>query len=272
MPRILHVSDLHFGWPAALAVIDALDARIAEERYNVVAISGDLSQRSKAGEFQRALVFLRSAARTSPTITVPGNHDVAWWFAPLGMGAPRRLYANYQRWIAPTLEPVLRVPGMTLVGLNTAHGVAWDTLTLNPRDTSIVGSLRASQIDRARAQFSASPTSDARIIVMHHNPTRGALSDRWGMTRAPQALRGLAGAGVELILCGHDHQEAIETAEGIVIAVAGTVSTRMRGHRPPSFNVCTVTDESIAVATQVWDGHSGFVPGVNRCFARRPSN
>ena len=53
------------------------------------------------------------------------------------------------------------VPGVTLVGLNTAHGVAWDTLTGNPRDVSIVGSLRESQITWAGTQF---PAGNARVI------------------------------------------------------------------------------------------------------------
>jgi 3',5'-cyclic AMP phosphodiesterase CpdA len=262
--RILHVSDLHFGWPAMLPVIDALDAMIRAERYDVVAVSGDLSQRSKAGEFQRALVFLQNAAQYGATISVPGNHDVAWWFAPLGIGAPDRLYRNYRRWISTTLEPVLHVPGVTLVGLNTAHGVAWDTLTGNPRDVSIVGSVRESQIAWAGAQF---PPGDARVIVMHHNPTFGALSQRYGITRPRRALRDLAAINVNLVLCGHDHQEAIVAEGHMLISVAGTVSSRSRGHRPQSVNVCTISRETVEVQTLMWNGQ-GFEPGAAQCVSR----
>jgi 3',5'-cyclic AMP phosphodiesterase CpdA len=247
-----------------LPIIDALDAMIRAERYDVVAVSGDLSQRSKAGEFQRALVFLENAAQVSPTISVPGNHDVAWWFAPLGLGAPKRRYANYQRWISPTLEPVLHVPGATLVGLNTAHGVAWDTLTPNPRDVSIIGSVRAAQIAWAGTQF---PAGDARVIVMHHNPTFGQLSQRYGITRPHRALRELAAINVDLVLCGHDHQEAIVEEGRMLISVAGTVSSRSRGHRPQSVNVCTITSETVEVHTLIWNGH-GFDPGPSRCAKR----
>jgi 3',5'-cyclic AMP phosphodiesterase CpdA len=247
-----------------LPIIDALDALIRAERYDVVAVSGDLSQRSKAGEFQRALVFLQNAAQHGATITVPGNHDVAWWFAPLGVGAPDRLYRNYRRWISTTLEPVLHVPGVTLVGLNTAHGVAWDTLTGNPRDTSIVGSLRESQIAWAGRQF---PAGDARVIVMHHNPTFGALSQRYGITRPHRALRALSEINVNLVLCGHDHQEAIVVEGPMLISVAGTVSSRSRGHRPQSVNVCTITRATVEVQTLVWNGQ-GFEPGPPTCVSR----
>jgi len=247
-----------------LPIIDALDAMIRTERYDVVAVSGDLSQRSKAGEFQRALVFLQNAARHSATISVPGNHDVAWWFAPLGIGAPDRLYRNYRRWISTVIEPVLRVPGVTLVGLNTAHGVAWDTLTGNPRDVSIVGSLRESQIAWASEQFKG---DEARVIVMHHNPTFGQLSQRYGITRPHRALRSLAGINVNLVLCGHDHQEALVTEGRMLISVAGTVSSRSRGHRPQSVNVCTITRESVEVQSLIWNGQ-GFEPGPTKCVTR----
>ena len=247
-----------------LPIIDALDALIRAERYDVVAVSGDLSQRSKAGEFQRALVFLQNAAQYSAIISVPGNHDVAWWFAPLGVGAPDRLYRNYRRWISTTLEPVLHVPGVTLVGLNTAHGVAWDTLTGNPRDTSIVGSLRESQIAWAGAQF---PAGDARVIVMHHNPTFGALSQRYGITRPLRALEALSDINVKLVLCGHDHQEAIVVYGPMLISVAGTVSSRSRGHRPQSVNVCTITRETVEAQTLVWNGQE-FEPGPPTCVSR----
>src|SRR5512134_1592806 len=109
---------------------------IQERRFDVVAISGDLSQRAHAGEFQRAKAFIRDAQRVSKTIVVPGNHDVIWWKAPLGLGDNDRLYESYRTYISADLEPVLRVPGATFVGLNTAHGVTRHTLTWRLRDIS----------------------------------------------------------------------------------------------------------------------------------------
>jgi Icc-related predicted phosphoesterase len=139
--RILHVSDLHFGRPAVPEQIDAIEAMVQREKYEVVAISGDLTQRARSGEFQRASAFIRDAQKVSKTICVPGNHDVRWWYAPLGIGNRERVYEAYRTWISTDLEPVLRVPGATLVGLNTSHGVTRKTLTWNFRDLSIIGYL-----------------------------------------------------------------------------------------------------------------------------------
>src|SRR5690242_4782980 len=78
MTTVFHCSDLHFGHPAVPEQYEAMEALIAERRYDVVAISGDLSQRARSGEFQRARVFIQHAKRFSEVIVVPGNHDVAW--------------------------------------------------------------------------------------------------------------------------------------------------------------------------------------------------
>ena len=142
--RVFHVSDLHFGRPAVPAQIEAIEAIIQESKFDVVAVSGDLSQRARAGEFQRAAVFFRDAQKVSKTIVVPGNHDVAWWHAPFGIGRKDRLYENYTKFISSDLEPVLRTPGATFAGLNTSHGVTLRTLTWNARDISIIGEDRKS--------------------------------------------------------------------------------------------------------------------------------
>ena len=281
MLRIFHVSDLHFGRPAVPAHVAALEAHVERERYDVVAVSGDLSQRARSGEFQRAAVFLRDAGRVSKTIVVPGNHDVAWWKAPLGIGRDDALYDTYREYVSPDLEPVLRVEdgdgngpvAATFVGLNTAQGVLPQTLTWNVRDISIIGHVRRSQIDRAAREFAAAPAGDLRVIVMHHNPVKGELSQRHGLKHTPRVLGAFAEIGVDLVLCGHDHQEAVhavdETKKGTVVSTAGTVSSRSRGGRPSSANVITVTPDALEVTTLVWSAEArDFLPGPRRTFAR----
>ena len=241
MTTVLHVSDLHFGPPAVPAQLDAIAQMIATRRFDVVAVSGDLSQRARPGEFQAARQFLRDAAKVSRTIVVPGNHDVTWWRAPLGVGSREAAIANYKRYITRELEPVLSVPGVTFVGLNTAQGVVPGTLTWNPRDVGVVGNLNAAQILEAGRRFEAAPTGDMRVIVMHHNPLRGELSNRFGLAHPARAAKAFADLRVDLVLCGHDHQEDVEHVEhtpfGTVVCTAGTVSNRTRGRWPRSSRV-----------------------------------
>jgi len=270
---ICHVSDLHFGHPAVPEQYEAIEAFIQASRFDVVAISGDLSQRARAGEFQRARVFIRHAEQVSRVIVVPGNHDVAWWKAPLGFGDEDAMLAKYKRYVAPDVEPVLRAAGATFVGLNTSQGVTRDTLTWRLRDISIIGHLSAAQLERARTEFERAPAGAGRVIVMHHNPVKGELSQRHGLKDTKRALGEFAEMEVDLVLCGHDHQEAVHfiehTKKGTVISTAGTVSNRVRGGRPSSMNQIRITTASIEVATLVWSAESKtFVPGPTKCFDR----
>ncbi len=270
---LFHCSDLHFGHPAVPEQYEALEALIQERRYDVVAISGDLSQRARAGEFQRARAFIKHAERVSRVIVVPGNHDVAWWFSPLRLGNDDALLHKYRRYISDDIEPVLRVPGAVIAGLNTSHGVLWETLTWNPRDISIIGHVSKEQLQRLRGVFGDAPADALRVVVMHHNPVKGELSQRHGLKHTRRILGYFADMGVDLVLCGHDHQEAVNfvehTAKGTVVSTAGTVSNRSRGGRPSSVNSIQVSDETIEVSTLIWsDVERTFTLGPSRRFPR----
>lgn len=270
---LFHCSDLHFGHPAVPEQYEAIEALIQERKYDVVAISGDVSQRARAGEFQRAREFIRQAEKVSHTIVVPGNHDVAWWLAPMGFGDQSKMFAKYRAYINQDLEPVLRVSGATFVGLNTSQGVSRHTLTWNMRDISIIGHLTRGQIERAKAEFERSRADDARIIVMHHNPVKGELSQRHGLKNTQRILGAFAEMGVDLVLCGHDHQEAVHyiehTRRGTIISTSGTISNRSRGGRPSSVNSIRIAEKDIEVSTLVWSNDERtFIAGPVKCFAR----
>ena len=270
---LFNCSDLHFGHPAVPEQYEAMETLIQNRRYDVVAISGDLSQRARSGEFQRARAFIKHAERVSKVICIPGNHDIQWWKSPLGLGDEAEMFATYRRYIDEDIEPVLRLPAATFAGLNTSHGVVRQSLTWRLRDISIIGIVRRSQIERLRAVFAESPPDDARVVVMHHNPVKGELSQRHGLKDTKRALGAFADMAVDLVLCGHDHQDAIHyiehTKKGTVISTAGTVSNRMRGGRPSSVNSISISQENIEVSTLVWNAAArGFVSGPVKCFAR----
>src|SRR3989441_12441565 len=81
--QLLHLSDLHFGGLADVDQIEGLEQMLPDLRPDAVVITGDLSQRARHGEFQRARALVQTAARTAPVLVIPGNHDVAWWIRPL---------------------------------------------------------------------------------------------------------------------------------------------------------------------------------------------
>ncbi len=270
---LFHCSDVHFGHPAVPEQYEAIEALLHEQKYDVTAVSGDLTQRARAGEFQRARAFLKHAERVSKVVVVPGNHDVKWWLSPFRLGDDKNLLRLYREYINEDIEPVLHMPGATIVGINTCHGVIRETLTWNLRDLSVIGYVRDEQIDRAAREFAKAPREAARIIVMHHNPVRGELSGRHGLRNTRTVLSAFERLEVDLVCCGHDHQEAVHyiehTRRATIISTAGTISNRQRGGRPSSVNSIHISAKQIDVETLIWsDEQRRFMPSLHKCFDR----
>lgn len=257
--RLLHVSDLHFGRSSVAEQVEGVERIIGGEQFDAIVISGDLSQRTRTREFERARKFVTDAERRAPVMVVPGNHDTAWWTAPMGIGSVEAMYTRYRKYVRDDLEPVLRIPGATIVGLNSAHGIRTFTLTKRLRDLSVVGALRQEQWAKAARDFAAAPAGDAKVLVFHHNLLLGDHSHRWGLSNRAHGIRSALGTGAELVLCGHDHQAKVDavdpvqaTDRRIVVACASTLTTRVRGGGPGAINVIEVDDKTIQVNVLQW--------------------
>ena len=267
---LIHLSDLHFGRPVDLAQIRAVQRQAPALEPDAIVVSGDISQRSRHGEYQRGLAFLETMRETAPTLLVPGNHDVEWWKSPFGMFGRRVLYAKFRAYFGEELTPVLRVPGLTVAGALSAHGLAFGSMTWNQRDLTVKGHIPVSETDRLAALLAAEPAGTAKVAVLHHNVLRGDISQRMGMAHWASAQRRLDACGADVVLCGHDHQEgAGQLPRGTVVSTASTLSDRTRGRRPSVFNVVRLEDESVEVEHWRWDVAAGeFRPSDSHMFAR----
>src|SRR6185295_4473790 len=100
MRTIVHLSDIHFGRVDArlLAPLVRLVREIAPD---LVAVSGDLTQRARRRQFQQARAFLDQLP--APQLVVPGNHDVPLFNVAARFADP---YGGYRRYISQDLEPV----------------------------------------------------------------------------------------------------------------------------------------------------------------------
>lgn len=268
---VVHLSDLHFGIHADLPQLEALeDGFLGTLEPDAIVVSGDLSQRARHGEFQRARAFLRRAADVAPTLAVPGNHDVQWWTSPFGIRGTRPLYRKYRLYLGDDLTPVLEIPGAVIAGALSAHGLAFGSMTWNLRDVTVKGHLPVRETDRVRAIFAQAPRNAARILVLHHNVLAGKISGRMGLAHWRSAQRRLDETGADVVLCGHDHQEeAGLVAERLAVSGAGTHSSRSRGGRPSVFNLVRVDRTSVSVQHFRWETAAGaFRPSDTYTFAR----
>ena len=280
MTTVLHVSDLHFGRPASSERLQSLRELIAEIDPDAVAISGDLTQRCTKKEFEQAREYLDKIGQVAPYVVIPGNHDIRWLGAVArNMGGLFReqahnfKYSRYTRYISEDLSPSLEVPGAVIAGLNTAHGITRGSITRRFRDLAVIGYVKHADIERVREVFSKASPDAARIVMIHHNPIRGELTGRHGLANTEQALHAFADLGTELILCGHDHLQAIHNVErgvhGLVISTAGTISNRIRPGRASSFNLVTIDERTLRITTYAWQNDVGFTPTEERSYTRR---
>jgi 3',5'-cyclic AMP phosphodiesterase CpdA len=271
--RILQVSDIHFGRHAIARYLAAIARRIEEGRYDVVAIVGDLTQRNFRGQFRQAHDFVEKARQYARVIAIPGNHDVAWWWKPLGLGLRAPMYRGYRKWIDRDLEPVLQVPGATFVGINSCHGVQPYTITRRPRDLSVVGAVLPRQWEAARAKLAAAPAGDLKVIMFHHNLLRGDLSNRWGLVNKARGIDEALATGADLVLNGHDHQTRIEAVERgdrrMIVSHSTSLCERTRGGLAQAFQEIEVSVQEVRLRACVWTQDAqDFTPRGDRCFAR----
>ena len=268
---IVHLSDLHFGGFADLKQIEALDSFLPSLSPTAVAVSGDLTQRARHGEFQAAHLFLKRVRAVAPTLVVPGNHDIQWWRSPLGIRGQRRKYDKYTQYFGEDLRPVLEVPGAIIAGALSSYGVAFGSLTLRLRDLAVKGHLPKSETDRVKKIFDAAPRDVARVMVFHHNVLAGGLSRRMGLARWRSAHKRLLATGADVILSGHDHQEGAGQIQGsLAVSTSGTHSSRVRGGRPSVFNLVKIDAAAVHIQHFRWVSNDRqFIPSDTVSFARR---
>ncbi|HZT84035.1 MAG TPA: metallophosphoesterase [Gaiellaceae bacterium] len=190
--RLLHVSDLHVGAHEEPDVERALARLVERLEPQLVVASGDLAHRGRRMQLRRGAELLRSLG--PPVVAVPGNHDLP--YTPTRLVRP---WAEFER-IWETTEPTATLPGLHVVGLNSARPFRHQG-----------GALSRGQLERAAERLGAAPDGALCVVVLHHHligaPWRAAR--KRPVSRRNHVLRSLVDAGADLILAGHIHQAAV---------------------------------------------------------------
>ena len=146
------------------------------------------------------------------------------------LGARALMYAKYRRYIDDDLEPVLRVPRRDVRGAQHLARRAWPDAHLEPARHLVVGTCSERRSSARGRVFAAAPPEDAARDRDAPQPGEGrAVAAPRARAHARAMLGAFADMRVDLVLCGHDHQEAVHyvehTKQGTVVSTAGTVST-----------------------------------------------
>ncbi len=248
MRTLVHLSDLHFG-RVDERLISPLISAVAEINPDLVAVSGDLTQRARSQQFREARAFLD--ALPQPQIVVPGNHDV-----PLHNVFTRfvRPLEKYKRHITNNLQPVYLDDEIVVVGVNTARSLTIKGGRINER-----------QLAQIRQRLCVSDDQLVKAVVTHHPfDLPAGHSDRDLVGGSQMAMAGLADCGADLFLAGHLHvshtghtakRYNIRGHSALVVQAGTASSTRGRGEAN-SFNVIRINRPDITVAKMTWQASS----------------
>lgn len=263
MRTLLHFSDLHFG-RVDESLVEPLLASARALAPDLVVISGDFTQRARRWQYRAAREFL--ARLPEPRLVVPGNHDIPLWdvlrrfISPLG---------RYRHYISRDLNPSYHDEEIAVLGINTARSL-----------TRKYGRINEGQIAQAREFFSGFKSKTVKVVVTHHpfDLPPGSTSRLVG--RAAMAMRGLAAAGVDLLLSGHLHlrhtglsaqRYRIEGHSALLVQAGTTTSTRGRGEAN-SFNAVRIERCEITIEHHLWQpARGGFELTTSERFARGDS-
>ena len=259
--RILHVSDLHIGTREDPGVEQALAHLAGELRPEVVVASGDLTNRGRRAQHERAHALLASLG--APVVAVPGNHDLPYT-VPQRFTSPWR---EFER-VWGSTEPTYASPTLHVVGLNSARPFRHQS-----------GRVTDAQLQDARTRLAAAARGVYRVVVLHHHligaPWRAAR--KHPVARRSHVLRELASAGADLIVGGHVHQAAVSErhefevvgdAPEVVVSIApglGQPRPRRLGEAR-GLHVYEIDEGSLTVLTHVWAG-GGWKPTARRTFS-----
>ena len=249
MARLVHLSDLHFG-AHDTRLVEAVKREVDALKPDLVVISGDFTQRARTEQFSEACEFLeRLRGSGNEVLGVPGNHDVPLYDVLRRFLSP---LARYRRFIDESLCPFVELPGIAVLGINTARSLTFKD-----------GRINKDQVEFIRETFARAPSESVRVLVTHHPLfalTVGGEVER-AIGRQEMALDGIEESGVDLLLAGHAHHASSQDASdfvtragGVLVIQAGTAtSTRVR-EQEQSFNVIDIDDGSVTVTIHAWTG------------------
>lgn len=270
MFRLAHISDVHLGplpdvtyrdlaskrvvgyvnWQRNRrrhmhdAVIDTIVADMKASGPDHLAITGDLVNLALDGELEMAKHWLETLGSPNDVSVVPGNHDA---YVP---GAFDKTCRSWAAWMTGdgvntpvdrNTFPYLRVRGdVALIGVSTARATA--PFMAN-------GFFLEGQAERLRGMLDATGKRGLfRVIMIHHPPMRGAVSQNKRLFGISRFHRVLHRHGAELVLHGHSHVPSLffigaRKTKIPVVGVAAAGQAPGSSHAPAQYNLLDIDGE-----------------------------
>jgi 3',5'-cyclic AMP phosphodiesterase CpdA len=230
---------------------------LSNQKLDHVMVTGDLTNLSLPGEFQRAAKLLRLLGGFDELTVIPGNHDVYTKGAELA-GRFQGYFADLL-WpdttpVEERVFPVVKDLGPISVfalssAIATAPLIAW-------------GEVSEAQLRTLERELTApSRQGQFKVVLVHHNLHH--VSSPWKqyssrLRNAEALIEVCTRHGVDLVLHGHTHGAHRFTAErsGKSVTVIGCGSSTQMSPDPRKvarYNIYSVSQKQLKVRTRVYD-------------------
>lgn len=233
--RVAHLSDPHFG-TIRIGVVDGLLKILREVQPSLIILTGDITQRARAEQFQAAKDFIDQLGPAA-VIAVPGNHDI-----PLGNIYARIFhpYRGYETIFKQNLEQNIVLEDVCITTLNSTS-----------RWRHIQGAFQNSYLEK---QFQENYSHCKVRIVAFHHPMDCAkhIDDKNLLKGRNNVIDFFNSFDVDMVLGGHIHDPYVNLTwaryphiqRKIILSVAGTcLSSRTRSGAPNSFNLIDINTD-----------------------------
>lgn len=246
MTVVLQISDTHFGTerPVAMAALERLHAEL---RPDLLLVTGDISQRARRVEFERARAFLDRLAAPA-RLVIPGNHDIPLYALLTRAFAP---YSRFTRAFGPALEGEFESEDLLVIALNTTR-----------RWRHVHGEVSPEQVERVAARLARARLGQLRLIAVHQPVAAIQSEDINNLLRGHgPAMQRWAEAGADAVLGGHIHLPYVVPLHGMwpglprpmwAVQAGTALSHRLRGGISNSVNVIRTVPAGEAVVER-WD-------------------
>lgn len=193
-------------------VLDALTADLGSQDTSHIAVTGDLVNIGLPAEFEAALDWLHSLGGPEDVTVVPGNHDayvklhyatgIGLWrdfMAADSRGGPKHAHSTEGFPFVRIRKPVAMiglssaVPMLPFMAAGRLDQIQLDVLP------SLLRSLREREL--------------FRVVLIHHPPLHGLSARHRGLQNTDRLLAVLRAEGAELVLYGHNHEQALDRVE-----------------------------------------------------------
>jgi 3',5'-cyclic AMP phosphodiesterase CpdA len=189
-----------------MAMLEKITADLLHHRPDHVALTGDLVNIGLESEFVTAQRYVERVGGPDFVSVIPGNHDAyvrssfrymaataAPWMTGDGQGMPRFPYVRIRE-------------GVALIGLSSGVPTAPLLASGEVGDNQMKAFTRA--LDEARE------AGLARVVMIHHPPTRRGASYGRGLRDARAFEKAIAKHGADLVIHGHNHRYSLVKLKG----------------------------------------------------------